>query len=63
MPSDDFADEGDAIDLDVMVTHNPSVMLSVTNIPSINCNGTLFCSELNGQHAGKSFMSPTIYSS
>ena len=30
-------------------------MLCVTNIPSIKCNSTLFCSELNGKQAGESF--------
>ena len=30
-------------------------MLRVTNIPSIKCNSTLFCSELNGEQAGESF--------
>ena len=35
----------------------PSVMLCVTNIPLINCNSTLFCSEVNGKHAGESFRS------
>ena len=35
----------------------PSGMLCVTNIPSINCNDTYVCSELNGEHAGESCMS------
>ena len=39
------------------VTLFPFEMLCVTNIPSINCNYTLFCSELNGEHAGESFRS------
>ena len=34
-----------------------SGMLCVTNIPSINGNDTLFCSELNEKHAGESCMS------
>ena len=35
----------------------PSVMIFVTNIPSTNCNNTLFCLEFNGGHAGERFMS------
>ena len=35
----------------------PSGMLCVTNIPSRNCNDTLFSSELNRKHAGESIMS------
>ena len=31
-------------------------MLYVTNIPLRNCNDTLFCSELNGNHADDSFV-------
>ena len=34
-----------------------SVILCVTNIPSINCNNTLFCSDLNGKHASENLMS------
>ena len=34
-----------------------SGMQCVTNIPFINSNDTLFCSEFNGKHAGESFMS------
>ena len=37
----------------MMVTLFPSWKLCITNIPSINGNDTLFCSELNGEHAGK----------
>ena len=43
--------------LPMRVTLLPSGMLGVTNIRSINRNGTSFCSELNGEHAGGSFMS------
>ena len=43
--------------LPMRVTLFPSGMLCVTNIPSINGNDTLFCSELNGKHAGESFRS------
>ena len=43
--------------LPMRVTLFPSGMLCVTNIPSINGNDTLFCSELNGEHAGESFRS------
>ena len=43
--------------LPMLVTLFPSVMLCVTNIPSRHSNDTLLCSELNGEHAGKSFMS------
>ena len=42
--------------LPMMVTLLLSEMLCVTNIPSINYNNTSFCSELNGKHAGESFM-------
>ena len=35
----------------------PSGMLCVTNIPSINCTNTIFCSKLNGEHTGEMFMS------
>ena len=41
----------------VRVTLLPSGMLCVTNIPSINCNDTLLCSELNGKHAGEGCLS------
>ena len=37
------------------VTLFPSEMLCVTNVPLINCNNTLFCSELNGEHIGGRF--------
>ena len=39
------------------VTLLPSGMLCVINIQSMNCNDTSFCSGLNGEHAGESFMS------
>ena len=35
----------------------PSSMLCVTNIIYINGNDTLFCSELNGEHAGETYRS------
>ena len=37
------------------VTLFPFGMLCVTNIPSISGNDTLYCLELNGEHAGESF--------
>ena len=40
--------------LPMRVTLFHSGMLRVTNISSINGNDTLFCSELNGEHAGES---------
>ena len=43
--------------LPMRVTLFPSGTLCVTNIPSIHGKDTLFCSELNGEHAGESFMS------
>ena len=43
--------------LPMRVTLFPSGKLCVTNIPSINCKDTSFCSELNGEHAGASSMS------
>ena len=43
--------------LPIRVTLFPSGMLRVTNIPLMNCSDTLFCSELNGEHGGESFMS------
>ena len=43
--------------LPMRVTLFPSGMRCVTNIPSINGNDTLFCSELNVEHAGESFLS------
>ena len=43
--------------LPIRVTLFPSGMLCVTNIPSINDNDTLYCSELHGEHAGESFRS------
>ena len=46
--------------LPMKVTLFSSEMLSVTNIPSINCNDTSFCLELNGGNAGQSFMSLQI---
>ena len=46
--------------LPVRVTLFLSGMLCVTNIPSINCNDTLFCSEYKREHAGESVMA--IYS-
>ena len=42
--------------LPMTVTLFPPVMLCVTNIPSINGNDTLYCSELNAKHAGENFM-------
>ena len=39
------------------VTLFPSEILCATNIPSINCNNTLFGLDLNEEHAGESFMS------
>ena len=44
--------------LPMSVTLFPFGMQCVINIPSMNCNYTLRCSELNGKHAGESFMSP-----
>ena len=44
--------------LPMRVTLFPSGMLRVINIPSINGNDTLFGSQLNGEHAGESFISP-----
>ena len=38
--------------LPMRVTLFPSGMLCATNIPSINGNDALFCSQLNGEHAG-----------
>ena len=43
--------------LPMRVTLFHSGMLCVTNILSINSNDTLFCLELNGEHAGESFRS------
>ena len=43
--------------LAMSVTLFTSVTLCVTNIPSTNCNNTLCCSELNGEHAGEVFRS------
>ena len=43
--------------LPMRVTLFPSGMLCVTNIMSINCNNTVFCSESNLEHAGGCFMS------
>ena len=43
--------------LQVRVTLFTSGMLCVINIPSTNGNDTSFCSELNREHAGESFMS------
>ena len=43
--------------LPTRVTLFLSGILCVTNIPSINGNDTLFCSELNGAHDGESFRS------
>ena len=37
------------------VTQLNSGTLCVTNIPSINCKNTLFCSELNGEDDGEGF--------
>ena len=42
------------------VTLFPSGMLCVTNIPFINGNDTLYCSDLNGEHAGESFKSQDL---
>ena len=39
------------------VTLFTSGTLYVTNIPSVNCNNTLFCSALRGEHAGEGFRS------
>ena len=41
--------------LPLRVTLFPSEMLCVTNIPSMNGDDTLYCSELNGEHAGEDF--------
>ena len=43
--------------LPMRVTLFPSGMLCVTNIPSINGNDILFCSELKGKYAVQSFSS------
>ena len=43
--------------LSMSVTLFTSGTLCVTNIPSINCNYTLCCSELNGENAGEGFRS------
>ena len=43
--------------LPMRVTLYPSGMLCVTNIPSINDNDILFCSELNREHTSESFRS------
>ena len=43
--------------LAVSVTVFTSGTLCVTNIPSINCNITLLCSELNVEQAGEVFRS------
>ena len=43
--------------LPMRVTLFPSGTLCVTNIPSRNRADTLYCSELNGEHAGESGMS------
>ena len=43
--------------LSMRVTLFHSGMLCVTNIQLRSCNDTLFCSELNGEHADQSFMS------
>ena len=49
--------------LPMMVTLFPFGMLCVTDIPSINGNDTLFCSELSGGHDGECFRSlPLIIS-
>ena len=40
--------------LPMRVTLFPSGVLCVTNIPPINGNDTLCCSELNEKHAGES---------
>ena len=42
--------------LPVRMTLLPSGMLCVPNIPLINGSDTLFRSEMNGEHAGESFM-------
>ena len=39
----------------------PSGTLCVTNIPSIICSNIVFCSELNGELAGESYVA-TMYS-
>ena len=44
------------------VTLFPSETIGVTNIASINCNDTLFYSELNGEHADESFFVAISYS-
>ena len=43
--------------LSMRMTLFTSGMLCVTNIPSTNCNDTIFCSELNGEDAGESLRS------
>ena len=43
--------------LPMRVTLYPSGTLCVTYIPSRNCNDTLYCWELNGEHAGENRMS------
>ena len=42
--------------LPLRVTLFPPGVLCVANIPSINVNDTLSFLELNGEHAGESFM-------
>ena len=48
---------GGSAALNVPLPLDLPVVLCVTDIPSINGNDTLFCSELNGEHADESFMS------
>ena len=43
--------------LPMRVTPYPSGPLCVAYILSRNCNDTLYCSELNGEHAGENRMS------
>ena len=43
--------------LPMRVTLFHSGMLCVRNIPPINDKDTLYCSELNGEHASECFMS------
>ena len=43
--------------LPMRMTLFPSGMLCVTNIPSINGNDTLHCSEWHGEHDGECFRS------
>ena len=43
--------------LAMSVTLFTSGTLRVTNIPSISCNNTVFCSELSVEHAGEGFRS------